>query len=100
VLFLLTSSYSSFSATVSKPWTLAGSLSLDFFVGAELGAQAPAIHVEIPNFGRIQACSPNQAMMKAIKNQSSFIVMPNRPQSGGLFVPFALKLNSLQSRPD
>jgi hypothetical protein len=70
-----TGDYSSVSTTVSTTGLLVGSLSSDFFLGAELGAQAPAIHVEIPNFGRIQACSANQAMMKAIKIQSSFILV-------------------------
>jgi hypothetical protein len=70
-----TGDYSSVSTTVSTTGSLVGSLSSDFFLGAELGAQAPAIHVEIPNFGRIQACSANQAMMKAIKIQSSFILV-------------------------
>jgi hypothetical protein len=67
--------YSSVLTTVSTTGSLVGSFSSDFFLGAELGAQAPAIHVEIPNFGRIQACNANQAMMKAIKIQSSFILV-------------------------
>lgn len=67
--------YSSVSEAVSKAWLLFGSLSSDFLLGAELGTQAPAIHVEIPNLGRIQAWSANQAMMKPTKIQSSFILL-------------------------
>jgi hypothetical protein len=70
-----TGGYSSVSEAVSRTWPLFGSLTSDFLLGAELGAQAPAIHVEIPNLGRIQACSANQAMMKATKIQSSFILV-------------------------
>jgi hypothetical protein len=74
--FFFAGDYSSVLTTVSKTGSLVGSFSSDFFLSAELGAQAPATHVEIPNLGRIQACSANQAMMKAIKSQSSFIVVP------------------------
>jgi hypothetical protein len=44
---------------------------------AELGEQAPLIHVEIPNRGRIQAWRANQATKNATNTHSSDIfVLP------------------------
>jgi hypothetical protein len=42
---------------------------------AELGEQAPLIHVEIPNRGKIQACNANHATKKARNIHNSNILL-------------------------
>lgn len=47
--------------------------------GAELGVQAPLIHVEMPNRGRIQAWSAIQARKRARRiHISDILVLLNR----------------------